>query len=101
MEPESLLSLRERIDKFLIFPIEEGILPVKSLLVKSRKLRDCSDPISGGIKPESLLFERKRTNRCFRVPIEDGIKPVKLFSQRYRKLRLVNNPISIGIFPVK
>jgi hypothetical protein len=58
MKPESLLSERSRVDKFLRFPIKEGILPVKSLIDKSRSLRDCSDAISGGIKPESLLSHR-------------------------------------------
>jgi hypothetical protein len=86
-------------DKFLKFSIEKGILPVKSLLDKSSSLRDCSDPISEGIKPDSLLPYRQRTDKCFRVPIEEGILPVKSLLDKSRSLRDCSDPISGGIKP--
>uniref|UniRef100_A0A6N2LJ63 Uncharacterized protein n=1 Tax=Salix viminalis TaxID=40686 RepID=A0A6N2LJ63_SALVM len=95
MKPESLLPRRKRMDsyiiehghvpnrrrdwtrelvlkKFLKFPIEFGIPPVKTLLDKSSLLRDSRNPISFGMKPESLLPRRKRMDRFLKFPMEAG-----------------------------
>uniref|UniRef100_A0A6N2KQE7 Uncharacterized protein n=1 Tax=Salix viminalis TaxID=40686 RepID=A0A6N2KQE7_SALVM len=69
-------------DRFLKFPIDEGIPPVKRLLDKSRLLRDFSNPISCGMKPESLLPQSKRTDRLINFPIDEGISPLKLLSDK-------------------
>uniref|UniRef100_A0A6N2LKG5 Uncharacterized protein n=1 Tax=Salix viminalis TaxID=40686 RepID=A0A6N2LKG5_SALVM len=68
--------------KFLKFPIDEGIPPVKTLIDKSSLLRDSSNPISFGMKPEN-----------------EGIPPVKTLLDKDSSLRDSSNPTSFGMKP--
>ena len=43
--------------KYLKFPIDEGIKPMRLLANKSRKLRYLNNPISWGIEPESSFLK--------------------------------------------
>ncbi|KAL4334672.1 hypothetical protein GQ457_07G037940 [Hibiscus cannabinus] len=70
------------LSRFVKFPIEAGISPVRLLLDKETSIREPSIPISFGKDPEILLSERTRRNKLVKSPIQGGTEPVRMFLNR-------------------
>ena len=60
MEPENLFLKRCQMVKFLKFPMEWVIGPLKLLETNARKLRDVRNPSWGDITPEKWLKPKSR-----------------------------------------
>ena len=94
MEPESSFLKRYKVVKFLKFPMDGGMGPMRLLMPNSRSLSDVNDPISWGMEPESSFSERYKVVKFLKFPMDGGIGPVRLLVDKSRSLRDLNNPIS-------
>ena len=92
MEPESSFSKRYKVVKFLKFPMDGGIRPVRLLVFNWRSLSNVNNQISWGIEPDSSFIWRYKVVKFLKLPMEEGIKPLKLWEDNARKLRDVRNP---------
>ena len=99
MEPESLFQERSRMIKFLKFPIDTGIEPVRLLLYKDSSLSELSFLSWWGMDPVMLFSWRSNMRRLVSWHNSDGILPERWLTDKLRWISLERFPKREGMVP--
>jgi hypothetical protein len=99
MRPQKLLDPSDSVPKFFILEIDEGMVPVRSLSIKSNsvRVRAWFSPMELESEPDSLFREASITPSD--IDLKGGNGPLRSFSATSNVWRLGKAATSGGMVP--